>query len=118
LEWIEVAITALKMHAEVCFHMERNSRYSSFDHMHNPALLSFSRSVTFQRENGDSVAESVLCAAVCEARISFFLLSGPSGDNFRVIPHLPTALGFGISSFRQRGVFSKGKVCQKKEWNK
>jgi hypothetical protein len=51
-----------------------------------------------------------------------FLFSGPSGDNFRVIPHLPTALGIGISSFRQRGAFVKGKVqdvrvCQKKVWN-
>jgi hypothetical protein len=39
-----------------------------------------------------------------------FLFSGPSGDNFRVIPHLPTALGIGISSFRQHGAFVKGKV--------
>jgi hypothetical protein len=27
-----------------------------------------------------------------------FLFTGPSGDNFRVVPHLPTALGVGISS--------------------
>jgi hypothetical protein len=42
--------------------------------------------------------------------------------NFRVIPHLPTELGVGISSFRQRGAFVKGKVqdvrlCQKNVWN-
>jgi hypothetical protein len=51
-----------------------------------------------------------------------FLSSGPSGYNFRVISRLPTALGVGISSFRQRGDFVKGKVqdvrvCQKKVWN-
>jgi hypothetical protein len=51
-----------------------------------------------------------------------FLFSGPSSDNFRVIPHLPTALDIVISSFRQRSAFVKGKVqdvhvCQKKEWN-
>jgi hypothetical protein len=39
-----------------------------------------------------------------------FLFSGPSGDDFRVIPHLPTALGVGISSFRQRLAFVKGKL--------
>jgi hypothetical protein len=38
------------------------------------------------------------------------LFSGPSGDDFRVIPHLPTALGVGIISFRQGGAFVKGKV--------
>jgi hypothetical protein len=38
-----------------------------------------------------------------------FLFSGPSGDNFRAIPNLPTALGVHISSFRKRGVFEKGK---------
>jgi hypothetical protein len=51
-----------------------------------------------------------------------FLFSGPSGDNFRAIPHLPTASGVGISSFRQWGTFVKEKVqdvrlCQKKVWN-
>jgi hypothetical protein len=50
------------------------------------------------------------------------LFGGPSGDNFKVIPHLPTALGVGTRSFRQRGDFVKGKaqdvrVCQKKVWN-
>jgi hypothetical protein len=25
-----------------------------------------------------------------------FLFSGPFGDNFKVIPHLPTALGVGV----------------------
>jgi hypothetical protein len=50
-----------------------------------------------------------------------FLFSGPSGDNLKVIPHPPTALGVGISSSRQRGVFVTGKVqdvrhCQKKVW--
>jgi hypothetical protein len=39
-----------------------------------------------------------------------FLFSGPSGDNFRAIPRLPTALGFSISSFRQRGAFVEGEV--------
>jgi hypothetical protein len=39
-----------------------------------------------------------------------------------VIPHLPTALGVGISSFRQRGAYVKGEVqdvrmCQMKVWN-
>jgi len=48
-----------------------------------------------------------------------FLFSGHSGNNSTVIPHLPTALGAGISSFRQRGAFVKekaqdGRVCQKK----
>jgi hypothetical protein len=46
-------------------------------------------------------------------------VNGSSGDNFRVIPRLPTALGVGMSSFRQRGAFVKEKVqdvrvCQKK----
>jgi hypothetical protein len=39
-----------------------------------------------------------------------FLFSGPSGDNFRVNHHLPTALGVGISSFTQGGAFTNGKV--------
>jgi hypothetical protein len=39
-----------------------------------------------------------------------FLFSGPSGNNFKVIPHLATASGVGISSFRQRGAFIKVKV--------
>jgi len=51
-----------------------------------------------------------------------FLFSGHSGDNSTVIPHLPTALDAGISSFRQLGAFVKEKVqdscmCQKKAWN-
>jgi hypothetical protein len=84
--------------------------------------LSLSRSVTLQRENGDSGAGSFLRAAECEARTSCFCSTGASFDNFRVIPHLPTALGFGISSFRQRGAFVKAKMqgirmCQKKVWN-
>jgi hypothetical protein len=50
-----------------------------------------------------------------------FLFSGTSGDNFRVIPHLPTALDIGIGSFK-RDAFVKGKVQdvrvrQKKVWN-
>jgi hypothetical protein len=39
-----------------------------------------------------------------------FLFSRPSSGNFRVIPHLPAALGVAISSFRQRGAFAKRKV--------
>jgi hypothetical protein len=39
-----------------------------------------------------------------------FLFSGLSGDNFRAILRLPTALGVGISSFRQRGAFVEGEV--------
>jgi hypothetical protein len=51
-----------------------------------------------------------------------FLFSGHSGENFRVIPHLPTALAVDISSFRKWGAIVKGKVqdvhmCQKKMWN-
>jgi hypothetical protein len=62
LEQFQAAITTLEMHAEVCFHMEQNSSYSSFDRMHNPTPTSWS--VTLQRENGDSGKESILCAAV------------------------------------------------------
>jgi hypothetical protein len=51
-----------------------------------------------------------------------FLFSRPSSDNFRVIPHLPTALGISISSFRQWGAFVQEKcttsACLKKVWNK
>jgi hypothetical protein len=46
------------------------------------------------------------CSLLCMNRL--FLFSGPSGDNFRVIRHLPTALGVGFSCFRQRGAFVKG----------
>jgi hypothetical protein len=51
-----------------------------------------------------------------------FLFNELSGDNFRVIPHLPTALGVGMSSFQQRDAFVKGtvqdvRVCQEKLWN-
>jgi hypothetical protein len=38
-----------------------------------------------------------------------FLFSGPSGNNFRVNPHLPTTLGVSISSFRQWRAFVKEK---------
>jgi hypothetical protein len=41
-----------------------------------------------QKKNGNYGAESVLCVAVCEKMNQLFLFSGPSGDNFRVIPHL------------------------------
>jgi hypothetical protein len=51
-----------------------------------------------------------------------FPFSGHSANNSTVIPHLPTALHAGISSFRQRGAFVKekvqdGSVCEKKAWN-
>jgi hypothetical protein len=49
-----------------------------------------------------------------------FLFSVPSGDKLQSGPHLPTALGVDISSFRQRGAFLKVQdvcVCQKKVWN-
>jgi hypothetical protein len=51
-----------------------------------------------------------------------FLSNGPSGNNFRVVPHLPTALGVGINRFGQGGAFVKGKVqdvrvCRKNVWN-
>jgi hypothetical protein len=46
-------------------HMEQNSRLSSFDRVRNPTPP-LSRSMTLQRENGDSGAKRVLCAAVCE----------------------------------------------------
>jgi hypothetical protein len=39
-----------------------------------------------------------------------FLFNGHSGNNSTAIPHLPIALDFGISSFRQRGAFVKQKV--------
>ena len=102
--------------------MERNSRCSSFVHMRNPTPPLLSRSVTSQNDNGDSGAESVLCAAICEALNQLFLCSGHSGDNLTVIPTLPIALDAGISSFRQRSAFVKekvqdGRVCQKKAWN-
>jgi hypothetical protein len=103
-------------------HKQRNSKYSSFDRMRNPPPHSLPRSVTLQRKNGDSGAESVLCTAVWEAWISYFCSARPSSDNFRMIPHLPRALGVGISSFRKRAGFVKGKmydvrVFQKKTWN-
>jgi hypothetical protein len=47
---------------------------------------------------------------LCRGKSAGRLFSGASGDNFRVISHLPTALVVGISSFRRRGVFVKGKV--------
>jgi hypothetical protein len=92
-------------------HMERKSRFSSFDRMRNPTQSSLSppRSVTLRKENRDSGAVRVLCAAVCEALNQLFLLSGLSGDNFMVIPHLLTALGVGISSFEQWDAFVKGR---------
>jgi hypothetical protein len=57
-----------------------------------------------------------------EGMNQLFLFSGLSGDNFRVIPHLPTALGIDINSFSQWSTFLKRKlqdvhVCQKKVWN-
>jgi hypothetical protein len=39
-----------------------------------------------------------------------FLFNGHSSANSTAIPHLPTALDAGISSFRKRGAFVKEKV--------
>jgi hypothetical protein len=90
------------MHAEVCLpHGEEQQIFKFWSHAQSHSPLSLSRSVTLQRENGDSGAESVLCVAALRRMNQLFLLSGTSGDNFRVIPRLPTALGVGISKFRK-----------------
>jgi hypothetical protein len=52
---------------------------------------------------------------VCCSLRSMF--SGPSGDNFRVIPHLPATLGVGNSRFRQEGACVKGRVRDVRVWN-
>jgi hypothetical protein len=68
-----------------------------------------SRSMTLQKKMA-TAEQKAFC--VLQFANQLFQFSGPSGDNFRV----------GISSFRQRGAFVKGKeqdvrVCQKKLWN-
>jgi hypothetical protein len=64
--------------------------------------------------------QKAFCVLQISKQNQLFLFSGLSSDNFRVIPHLPTALGDGLSSSRR--VFLKGKMqdirmCQKKVWN-
>jgi hypothetical protein len=90
-------------------HMERNGRYSSSDRMRNPTL-----SLGPWRYEGKMATQEqkAFCVLQFATMNQLFLLSRASGDNFSVIPHLPTALGVGISSFRQRGDFVKGKKCR------
>jgi hypothetical protein len=81
LELFQVTVTALEMHAEVCFPhgmKQQVFKFWSYAQSRNPTLLSFSRSVTLQRGNGDSGAESVLCATVCKSWISCFCSAGLS----------------------------------------
>jgi hypothetical protein len=59
-----------KTHTEVNFpHGTKQQvfKFCAHEHYHSPL---FCRSVTKHSDNGDSGAESVLCAAICEA---FFL---------------------------------------------
>jgi hypothetical protein len=72
--------------------MERNSRYSSFDHTRNPTPVSVSQSVTLQRENGDSEHKAfcVLYFAKHESVVSVqrafrrqFQSELPSSNNIR-----------------------------------
>jgi hypothetical protein len=42
--------------------------------------------------------QKAFCALSLRSMNQLFLSSGPSGDNFRVIRHLPTTLDIGISS--------------------
>jgi hypothetical protein len=65
--------------------------------------------VTLQRGYGDYGAEGILCAAFCDAWISCFCSAGLPATITEWSPHLPTALGVGISSSRQRVAFVKGK---------
>jgi len=66
LERFQSAITVLKTPALVNFPhgMEQQVfKFCAHVQSHSPLLP---RSVTYQSDNGDSGAESVLCAAICE----------------------------------------------------
>jgi hypothetical protein len=50
--------------------------------------------------------QKAFCVLQFAKHESVVSLQRASGDNFRVIPHLPTALGVGIITFRQRGALT------------
>jgi hypothetical protein len=90
----QVTITALEMQEEVCF--PHGTKQQVF--MCNPTLLpslSFSVHEVTKRKQW---LRSRKCFVCCSLRSmnQLLMFSGPSGDNFRVIPHLPTALDIGI----------------------
>jgi hypothetical protein len=96
--------------------------YSSSDRMRNPTLPSLLLGPWRYKEKMAAQEQNAFCVLRLRGMNQFFLFSGPSGGNFRVISPLSTELGFGISCFRQRGAFVKWKVqdvrvCQKKVWN-
>ena len=85
LERFQSAITTFKTYTEVSFPYRMKQQVFKFcthAQSHSPLL---SRSVTEQNDNDDSGAKSVLCTAICEEWIRFFLFCGHSGDNSRVI---------------------------------
>jgi hypothetical protein len=98
------------------YHIEQNSRYSSFDRMCNPTVPSLTVRDVIRRKWRIRRRRHFVCCSL-RSMNQLFLFSGPSGVNFRVIPYLPTALGVFISIFRQRDAFIKGKVYQKKLLN-
>jgi len=76
LEQFQSAIRVLKTLILVSFPhgMEQQVfKFCAHVQSHSPLL---SHSVTYQSDNGDSGAESVLCAAICKTRISCFCVAG------------------------------------------
>jgi hypothetical protein len=108
LERFQAAITALKIHAGMCFHMERSSSYSAFDRMRNipPPSLSLGP-WRYKEEWRLRSRKRFVCCSLRIMNQLFFPV-----DNFRVIPDLPTALGIGISCLRQRDLF-KGESAKR-----
>jgi hypothetical protein len=102
-------------------HVERNSRYSSFDPMRNPTPPSLVGPWRY-KEKMATLGQKAFCVlhiAKCESVVS---LQRVFGRQFQSALPFANSIGVGISSFRQRGAFVKGKVqdvCgrQKKVWN-
>ena len=105
----------------ICHYVFENARISTFSTWNEgtgvqvlcacavPLPSSLSRSVTSQNDNGDSGAESVLCAAICEALNQLFLCSGHSGDNLTVIPPSPNSIRRWYQQLQTTGCLCKGK---------
>jgi hypothetical protein len=101
--------------------MKRKSKYSGFDRMRTPLPPPLSltiRDVTKRKWRLRSRRRSVL-----QFMNQLFLFSEPSGDNFRLIWHLPTSNRCWYQQFQTKGCLCKGKsagtsACvRRNEWD-
>jgi hypothetical protein len=98
-------------------HMEQNNRYSRFDRMRNPTLLSLS---LVQRQNGD-FEQKAFCVLQFVKHESFVSVQRTFQRQFQSDPPSANSILRWYLQFQTRDTFIKGKVqdvcvCQKKVW--